>query len=240
MTGARTGQRNVGVGEGGTVPASTRNGDRGAPIREAITISPPNLRVIKIPIRGTAAYVQNRFSAKVLEAMREKQAAGSVANKGRKRSPKDFEALYTQAQYRTKNGKYGIPASAFRNAMIDACRMVGYKMTHAKMSVFVVADDVDATDGTSLTLITKGRPHRVDSGARNDDGSMDIRARPMWDAGWEAVVSVQYDADQFTASDVVNLIARAGVHIGVGEGRPYSRKSAGQGWGTFEVIPQEE
>ena len=57
----------------------------------------------------------------------------------------------------------------------------------------------------------------------------------MWQTGWEAALRVQYDADQFTRHDVTNLLVRVGLQVGIGEGRPDSRKSNGQGWGLFDV-----
>jgi hypothetical protein len=50
-----------------------------------------------------------------------------------------------------------------------------------------------------------------------------------------AVLNIRYDADQFSATDVMNLIARVGMQVGIGEGRPDSKQSAGMGFGTFEV-----
>jgi len=46
-------------------------------------------------------------------------------------------------------------------------------------------------------------------------------------------VVVNFDADQFTVQDVTNLMQRVGMQVGIGEGRPDSRDSAGLGWGTF-------
>jgi hypothetical protein len=48
-------------------------------------------------------------------------------------------------------------------------------------------------------------------------------------------VRVQYDADQFTATDAANLMTRVGAQVGIGEGRPDSKMSAGMGWGTFKL-----
>ena len=67
---------------------------------------------------------------------------------------------------------------------------------------------------------------------RNATGVADIRVRPMW-REWAADVKVSYDADQFTLQDVTNLMQRVGMQVGIGEGRPDSRDSAGLGWGTF-------
>jgi hypothetical protein len=127
-----------------------------------------------------------------------------------------------------------VPAAALRNACIDACRMVGFHMTMAKMSIFVLADGFDAVDGTPLVKIIGDAPECVVMPTRNATGVADLRARPMW-RKWELSVRVKFDADQFTAQDVVNLLTRAGCQVGIGEGRPFSKKSNGLGYGTFFV-----
>jgi hypothetical protein len=57
---------------------------------------------------------------------------------------------------------------------------------------------------------------------------------------WSATLRVKFDADQFTVTDVVNLLSRAGGQVGIGEGRPDSKESAGMGWGTFRILTHEE
>jgi hypothetical protein len=37
-------------------------------------------------------------------------------------------------------------------------------------------------------------------------------------------------------TDVVNLISRVGLQVGIGEGRPDSKQSAGLGYGLFEIL----
>jgi hypothetical protein len=118
--------------------------------------------------------------------------------------------------------------------MIDACRTVGIVMTRAKMSVFVVPDGFDEEDGTPLVRIDAKEPERLESLVRNDNGSADIRVRPMW-REWNATVNIEFDADMITAESVVNLLDRAGRQVGICEGRPFSKESCGQGWGTFTV-----
>jgi hypothetical protein len=39
----------------------------------------------------------------------------------------------------------------------------------------------------------------------------------------------------FSLDDISNLLMRVGLQVGLGEGRPDSKKSAGMGWGTFEI-----
>ena len=202
---------------------------------EAITITPPNFERIRLTLKGTAPLLQARFSAKSMQAMMSKMAAGSTAGKGTKRKARDFDDDFYQAQHISTDGWVGVPAAALRNACIDVCRMTGFKMTHAKMSLFVEADGLDQVDGQPLVRIDAGEPEKTEMATRNATGVADIRVRPMW-RDWKLNVVLRYDADQFTAKDVVNLVARAGIQCGLGEGRPYSKKSNGMGYGTFEIV----
>ena len=201
---------------------------------EQLTISPLNMEVLVVDIEGTAPLLQARFPQKAKEKMREKMAAGQAAKKGTKREPRDFEDDFRQAQHISEDGWNGIAAPAFRNACIDVCRMVGFKMTHAKMSIFVEADGLDVQDGTPLIKIIGGKPEQTEMPVRNATGVVDIRVRPMW-RKWGCKLRIRFDADQFTMDDVVNLLARAGEQVGIGEGRPYSKSSNGIGMGTFRI-----
>jgi hypothetical protein len=57
----------------------------------------------------------------------------------------------------------------------------------------------------------------------------------MWEPGWEAIVRIHYDADRFTVQDVANLLLRAGMQVGVGEGRMSSPHCVGLNWGCFTL-----
>lgn len=204
----------------------------GAPVQ----ITRPKFGTVAVRIRGITPYVQHKFSAKAMTMMMEQQAAGSTARGKKKRDPKDFDANCEAATHKMKGGGFGIPAPAFRAAMISACRIVDYKMTRAKMGIFVIQDGMDIEGTTPLVRITKGVPHRYDAEVRNSSGVIDIRSRPMWDVGWEAVVKIRYDAEMFTISDVANLMMRVGQQVGIGEGRPDSKNSVGLGYGLFEIV----
>lgn len=205
--------------------------------KEKVAITAPNLVVSEFKIVGTSPMVQNKFGTRVLEDMAEKQAAGSSAKKKVKRDAKDFDACVREATHFSTEGWAGLPASAFRAGLISTCRLLGFPMTLAKLSVFVIADgyERDRFGVTPLVKITKGKPKRTDFAVRNATGVADIRPRPMWDEGWEATVRIKYDADQFTASDVANLLHRMGEQVGIGAGRHDSKESAGMGWGCFKI-----
>lgn len=202
------------------------------PAEQRVTIEPPKFETIEVSIKGVSPYVQHKFSKKAREQMMAKQRLGDKAKKSRAREAKDFEQTYKDAMHIAREGWNGIPAPSFRNAMISACRIVGFKMTLAKLSVFIEADGFDG-DGSPLVKI-QGKPRVHESYVRNETGVADVRWRPMWEQ-WGAKVRIRYDANQFSASDVVNLLHRAGMQVGIGEGRPDSRNSAGMGWGMFTI-----
>ncbi len=201
-----------------------------------LTIPPPKFEVAEFEIQGISPYVQHKFSKKGRDKMKAQQEAGSQAKKGKKRDPRDFKADYEEAQYRFEDGGHGLPAAAIRAAMISACRLVGFKMTITKMALFILDDGYDKEDHTALVRITKGKPEYREDVVRNQTGVCDIRARPMWAEGWRAKVRIRFDADWFKAQDVANLLMRAGMQVGIGEGRPDSKESAGMGWGLFECM----
>lgn len=215
--------------------ATNRLNGNGA--RETITIERPNLQFVTLGIRGNAPYVQNQFSQKARETMRGAQEAGSTGKKGKKKEAKDFHQCFLDSIHRATDGWAGIPAGAFRNALVSACRVCGFQMTKAKLAVFVEADGFDKVDGTPLVRITKGEPEYCEHFVRIQQ-TTDLRARAMWHPGWEAQVTVRFDADMFTEVDILNLFMRVGLQVGIGEGRPDSKSGTGMGWGTFDIISE--
>ena len=200
---------------------------------EKVEIPRPKFRVLELKLIGSAPFVMHKFSQKARNQIISTQKAGTQAKGKKIREPKNFDEVYAGAMHLTPEGWCGIPAGAFRNAMISACRTVGYKMTHAKLAAFVLADGYDSDDETPLIRIY-GDPQRHTTYARNDNGSVDIRVRPMWKK-WHCTVRIRYDSDMFSEADVINLMMRVGQQVGIGEGRPDSKNSAGMGWGLFDL-----
>jgi hypothetical protein len=207
---------------------------------ETTQIKAPSFKVVTFTLRGTAPYVSNKFSAEAREMMRAKQAAGAQAKKGAKREAKDFDKCFRESMHSTSDGKQGVPASCFRQALVSACRIVGFKMTLAKLALFVQHDAIDADDASPLVLFTKGTPQHFESATRNETGVADIRVRGKWDAGWEMKLRVQFDADMFSEADVRNLLTRVGIQVGIGAGRPDSKTSCGQGSRRASVRAEEK
>lgn len=201
--------------------------------KQTVQIAAPKIQTAEFKLIGTSPLVQLRFSEKAMKAMKDKMEAGSQSKSKKIREKRNFDDDFIQAQHISTEGWTGVPAGAFRAAMISACRLVGFKMTLAKLSVFIDADGFDKVDGVPLVKII-GKPEPNTMAVRNATGVADLRCRPMWKK-WEIKLRVKYDADQFSVTDISNLLARVGEQVGIGEGRNDSRQSAGLGWGCFKI-----
>jgi hypothetical protein len=201
---------------------------------ETLVIAPPDFRVIEFQIQGTSPLLINRFSAKAIEQMRAAQEAGSTAKSKKVREPKDFDRLYEDAKHVSEEGWEGVHAASFRNGAISACRAAGVVMTRAKLCIFTLADGIDRVDGTPLVRIY-GEAEQHVAPTRNQTGVIDLRCRPLY-RDWSCNLRIRYDAGIISAQGVGNLIMRLGAQVGIGEGRPDSKNSAGLGFGLFEIV----
>lgn len=198
----------------------------------SLTILAPNFQTAEFHIIGTAPLVVHRFSAKTKNEMKQKMETGKASSSKKDRSAKSTDDTYQEARYISKDGWDGFNASAIRNAMISACRLVNFKMTLAKLSVFVEADGWDKTEPQIPLIRIIGKPTKQEDMARVQTGQPYVTVRAAYH-NWEAKVRLRWDADQFTLADVANLLSRVGQQVGICEGRPDSKNSAGMGWGLF-------
>lgn len=201
---------------------------------QTVQIKPPNFGTAVFKIAGTSPLVIHRFSAKTKNEMKQKMEVGKAASSKKNREPKSTNDTYNEARYVSKDGWDGFHAGALRNAMISACRLVGFKMTLAKMSVFVEADGWDKLEPQIPLIRIYGTPTKQEDMARVETGQPYVTVRAAYH-NWSAKVRIRWDADQFTIADVTNLISRVGQQVGIGEGRPDSKNSAGMGWGLFAI-----
>ena len=102
------------------------------------------------------------------------------------------------------------------------------------MSIFVLADGWDKTEPQIPLIRIYGKPVKQSDMARVETGQPYVTYRAAYH-DWSAKIKIRFDSDQFTATDILNLLSRVGQQVGIGEGRPDSKNSAGMGWGLFEV-----
>lgn len=200
----------------------------------SVTIRPPNFAHAVFNVKGSSPLVIHRFSEKTKKQMLLKQETGKAASSRKDREAKDSDETYNAARYVSTERWDGFHAGSLRNALISACRLVGFKMTLAKLSLFVTADGYDAKEPQIPLVRIYGKPTRQDDLARVSTGDPYVTIRAAYH-DWSAKIRIRWDADQFTVSDVSNLLSRVGQQVGICEGRPDSKNSAGLGWGLFDL-----
>jgi len=203
--------------------------------QEQLVLEPPKIRTLSIGIKGTNQYVGNKFGPKALGALKKKMKEGQGQKKSNKNLPaKDFKKEYEDHLRTDENGIPGIPITAFRNGMIDACRSVAFKMTVARQCIFLESDGYDPDDGMPIVHFSKGKPEPFISFVKIGQ-TVSLVARPRWRPGWEMRLRIRFDENLLKAKDIMTLLQAMGKNIGVGAGRPFSKTSAGLGWGTFVI-----
>lgn len=202
---------------------------------EEVRILPLQRARIKLRIRGTVPLCVNNFSEKARRIMREKQGGESI-EKSPKRPKECFDACFYYIG-KPSAKKYGFPAGAFKNCMVDACSFIdSITKVSTRGSLFVLAPNPQNLIEIQGEVIGDESNEWNETPVRNASGVADLRYRPLFAPGWTAVLEIEFDPSNIKAGQVVNLLARGGFHIGVGDGRP--QKKTDMGWGRFEVVEQ--
>jgi hypothetical protein len=190
---------------------------------------------ITIPIVGLTPVIPHQWAEKAKRMMRQNQAAGDVRRTKPKREPKIMEEEAEAAMYRLPDGRPGMPATAFKGAMVAACRFFnGIPMTEGRLMIFIRGEGPD-----QLVPLSGTEKVREDM-PRNATGVVDLRYRTALLAGvegiepWRADVTIVYPPALITASAILALLDAAG-RVGIGDWRPGSPKSNTGTFGTFRV-----
>lgn len=195
------------------------------------------MKIALFTIEGTAPLVVHRMDKKTEESFHNKIVTGTTPKGKRTFEARDPDEICEAAKYIGEtNGKRweGFNASGIRLAMISACRLVGIKMTLAKLSIFVIEDGRDIYSPLYPLVRIIGKSEKTEIIGRTETGVAMLCIRPMY-FPWSANLRIRFDAGQFSLADVSNLLLRAGTQVGICEGRPDSKNSGGMGWGTFQI-----
>lgn len=218
-----------------------------------VEIPAPNQKTMKVRITGTAPIIFHRWTEKAKKMIRDKQM--KKAQKGR--DVRDPEAEFYDSFYKDKEGHIAFPALCIKQAMVVATRTIdGVPMTLVRGAVFVLGDK----EGM-IKILYKNKPIKLagkavvhEDGERKTDtimgydknfpdvveiredmvrvgmGAADIRYRGQV-TDWTMEFLIKFDADVFSAEQVLNLLNKAGFSSGLGEWRPEKNGD----FGTFEV-----
>lgn len=191
----------------------------------SIALEPIGLQTFIIPIRGVTPLIMHKWSEKALQMMRDKQSG----KKSRKKlEPKDPAAEAEAATYRLPDGRPGMPATAFKAAVVGAARLFdGITLVQTKQLIFVEGEGPD-----QLVPIEGEYTIREDT-PRIGMGTTDLRYRPCFPE-WSANLRLSFVPSKIDPESVYHLVDAAGLG-GVGEWRPSAPKSNTGTFGRFQV-----
>ena len=176
---------------------------------------------LNIPIRGRSELIMQAWSEKAIKMIQEKQAGKTVSKK-----PRVPEEEYQDAFNYDKSRQYAMPSTAFKKAMVDACREFdNIPMTRARTLWFV--------EGEYVPLETYTEPYMRTDMVRLDNGVSMPRYRPGF-TEWTAIVPISFCEDRVTPSTLCNVLDEAG-RGGIGEWRPSAPKNKAGQFGRFWV-----
>src|ERR1700756_4249229 len=189
-------------------------------------ITPLETETLQIPIIGTAPLIVHNFSDKA-----KRQMLDNMQGKKAPKQPRDPQADYEAAFYRTENG-YGFPVIGFKAATVGAARFYGtsVKMTELRQFIFMRGQLNTKFDQQALVEITGEPEMREDVVRINNGKGTDLRYRPMF-SEWSTTLDVIYISSALSRDSVISLIDAGGMGIGIGEWRPEKRGD----FGTYRV-----
>jgi hypothetical protein len=216
-----------------------------------IKIEPLEFDFAVLQILGIRPLIVHAWDPKVQAEMLAKQMKLPV--KGAKQRERNPQAEFEAAMYRIPEelgGGYGVPAAAFKQSFVDACRHVDIAMTVATGAFHVRGIEVEQppvmlkdSAGNPIEVGEKSMEiipiygteptMRMDM-VRLEGGSADMRFRPQFKE-WRCLVPVQIAKGTLTVQQVTDLANRAGFHCGICEWRPFSKKSKNGSYGMYKV-----
>src|SRR5260221_8480842 len=133
----------------------------------------------------------------------------------------------TSCVYWLADGRAAMPATAYKAAMVAACRLFDRpSMTEAKQLFFVEGEMVGSDQFVPFSY--KGEPMLREDTPRNANGGTDLRYRYAFYPWW-ATLTIRYIATNISAASIVTLVDAAGSG-GIGDWRPSAPRSS---TGTF-------
>lgn len=196
-----------------------------APSGKVIFLKPLLETHLEIPIIGVSPLIPHKWSEKSLQMMRDKQFGVPTSSA---RPPKNPEEEAHQSCYWIKQGQPGMPATAFKAAIVGAARFFdNISMVESKQIFYVVGQGMD-----QLVPI-EGEYEQFEATPRNQTGVPDLRYR-MRIFPWRANLQVRFVASRITQESVYAMVDAAG-RGGVGDWRPSAPKSLTGSFGTWRV-----
>lgn len=198
--------------------ATQRNGTADLTVK----LPAPEITTFDLVLEGTSPLILDRFS----EGPMAKLARSQDGSAKQKDPPRDPEAEFHAAAYRTEDGRFGIPKLAFRKSIqTGAMRMTDVKGTEA-LAAFQIN-----TPSEILPLITVEPRMRTDHVVRMGRGNLAYRPE-FWP--WGVVLPIKLDHEVVSLEQFVHIVYKAGMGVGVGNWR--AEKKGDYGLWTIKSI----
>jgi len=193
------------------------------PQETALPISVPKLKLnmIRVGIKGTTPLLVDRFPESVREQILEKQRG---LTKGKKQL-RDLDLEFNNALHKIDKNTFGFPAQGFKSAMIESTSFVGSKDFSKKLLKGI---QIINSEGNDLIPITYNKLNKLTHYPKGGN----TKISPMFE-GWSCELVIQYDANNISPQDIVNLLNYAGFYYGIGMWSP--RAKCGGKYGMYEV-----
>lgn len=173
----------------------------------SVELPPLNVQILDVTLIGDTPLITHRWSEKAKKSMLDKQMKKAKQAKEAKDPDQDFrESLYV-----LEDGSFGFPAIGFKAAAVTACTSIGGITKVAARQAFHVEGEYVKILGSEPTM-------REDM-VRIAMGTADLRYRGQFDPWW-TVLRMKYNANVFSAEQLLNMLNTAGFAVGVGEWRP--------------------
>lgn len=186
-----------------------------------IVVPTLSLGVLKIQIKGKTPLLMDKFPEDVREQILDKQVGKT---KGKKQL-RNMDAEYEKAFHKLPNGEIGFPAQGFKSAMIESTSFVGSKDFSKKLLKGI---QIVNSEGNDLIPIT----YKKISKLKHYPKAGNTKISPMLE-DWECELVIQYDQNNISPQDLVNLLNYAGFYYGIGIWSP--RAKCGGKYGMYEI-----
>jgi hypothetical protein len=189
---------------------------------EIINFKPLKLGVLKVKIIGTSPYMPEPMDMDVVEKYDNKKAKKMFKADDESEADKVKKKLYL-----TDDGKIGIPSRSFYNAMIKVSSYLFEKqqggMRNIREGITVRGEIIPLKFKKQQVLTHWGRNSGMTKAPRK------IMRNAFYD--WTCEVEIEYNKNNLSAEQILNVLNWAGFHIGVGA----FRKEKTGNYGLFRV-----
>jgi hypothetical protein len=185
--------------------------------------------VLDIPLIGVTPLIVHRFSEKAKRNMLE-ASLGKRAPK----QPKDPQAEYEDSMYRLEGGGYGVVATSFKKASVEATRFWPKNVSKELIERAIFMHGEIGTDGRALVRI-EGEPEMREDPVKIGRSGAEMRYRgQFWP--WGVTLRMSYFTAVMNRSSVLSLIDAGGLSSGVGDWRLEKKGE----FGSYRVDPGRE